>query len=88
MDGGPSSLKDIEMTLSRPDNVLPERTPPRKRTARPMRPTKVAHTQPDTGRPGLAECEDRLRAIDQAMFTLDSHGQVTSWNTGPVNLLD
>ncbi len=53
-----------------------------------MRPTKVAHTQPDTGRPGLAECEDRLRAIDQAMFTLDSHGQVTSWNTGPVNLLD
>ena len=46
----------------------------------------------EASRAALAECQDRLSAvlgsaIDQAMFTLDRQGQVTSWNSGAERIL-
>ncbi len=50
------------------------------------------HEQLEASRAALAECEERFcsvfdSATHEAILTLDSHGQVTSWNTGAERIL-
>lgn len=88
----PISRYETEMILLPPGDADPEGKRPRYRAAGLKLLSKISRMWLGANHAALVESEGWLRAvpgsaIDDAVFTLDRHGQVTSWNTGAERLL-